>query len=219
MHRTAQVHQAAIVQRRAKLRARRQHVFQLHCQHRRRHIAIFYRKSPAEPAAPVEILERRQLQPAHLRQQSKRPVAQPQRPQPVATRVVGHAVRKIRAHILHAQLVDQEFAQFINPRQQRLEVPAQILVAQLLKQPGVLVAHHGHTRRRRNYHRVGVRIQPHQPFGLAEGLAAEARVRVHLPAAGLPGAKLQLHAKPLQQTHHRAPCLRIQRVVIASNEQ
>jgi hypothetical protein len=41
---------------------------------------------------------------------------------------------------------------------------------------------------------------------------------MHLPATGLARPELHLHAKTLQQMHHRAPGLLEQRVVIAGNE-
>ena len=48
--------------------------------------------------------------PAHRAQQPQRPVADVQQAQRVAGRVVGHAVREVRADVLDAEHVDQELA-------------------------------------------------------------------------------------------------------------
>jgi len=42
---------------------------------------------------------------------------------------------------------------------------------------------------------------------------------MHLPAAGLGGAKLHLVAEALQQRHHGFPGIREQGVVVASDEE
>ncbi len=58
-----------------------------------------------------------------------------------------------------------------------------------------------------------------QPPGLAECLAAEPRVGMHLPATGLRPPELHLHAQPLKQTDYRSPGLRRQRAVITGYEE
>ncbi len=61
---------------------------------------------------------------AHFGQQAEGPVAEMKRAQAVATGVVGDAMRKICAHILHAQPVDEKLAQLIDPGQQGGELLA-----------------------------------------------------------------------------------------------
>ena len=147
VQRPAQVHQAAIVQSRAELCARRQHIIELHRQHRRRNVGVLHAERAAKSAATIQILERHEVQPPHLLQQPERPIAQLQRPEPMAARMVGHAMGKVRAHILRAQLVDEKLAQFVDSRQQCGEFLAEGLVSKLLKQPGILIADHCHAGR------------------------------------------------------------------------
>ena len=129
--------------------------------------------------------------PRTLASKPERPFAQVQSPQPMATGVIGDPVRKISAHILHAQLVDQELAQFVHARQQRRELLAQFFVPKFLKEPGVLVADHGDARRRGNHHRVRILVDAHETLGLRIGLGCGSRywrasVRSRSAPAGTP---------------------------------
>ena len=54
--------------------------------------------------------------PPHLAQQPQRPVADPEHPQPVAGRVVGHPVRVVGADVGDPEHVDQELRQLEGPR-------------------------------------------------------------------------------------------------------
>ena len=128
-------------------------------------------------------------------------------------------MRKVCADVFHAKPVDEELAQFVDAGQQRCELLAQIFVAQLLKEAGILIANHGHAGRGGNDDRFRVLIDADKTLGLREGFGAEAGIGVHLAAAGLLGVKIEVHAEPLQQAHHRPARLRKERVVIAGDKE
>ena len=71
---------------------------------------------PPKPQHSSASGELDEVDPAHRAQQPQRPVADPQQPQRVAGRVVGHAVRERGADVLDAELVDQELGQLEHAR-------------------------------------------------------------------------------------------------------
>ena len=54
--------------------------------------------------------------PRTAREQPRRAVADAEHPQRVAGRVIGHPVREVGAHVLHAEDVDEELAQLVDDR-------------------------------------------------------------------------------------------------------
>ncbi len=68
--------------------------------HRQRGVGVLDRERAAEAAALVGARQRAQLKAAHRAQQPQRPVAEPQRAQGVAGRVVGDRVRELGADVV-----------------------------------------------------------------------------------------------------------------------
>jgi hypothetical protein len=96
---------------------------------------FFTREGAAEPAARLRLWQLYQVDPAHLAEQAQRPVADPQQPQGVAGRVVGHPVREVDADVGDPEHVDQELRQFVGARRQVGGGGRQALVAGLLGDP------------------------------------------------------------------------------------
>ena len=116
----------------------------------------------------------------------------------------GHAVREVRAHVLHPEPVDQELA--------TARRPAASVLAEL-------VAQHARAGRRRADHRLGAVEHAREAPRQRRALARVARVHVHLAAAGLLEREVDLAAEPLEQPHDRAPRLWEERVVEAGDEE
>ena len=138
---------------------------------------------------------------------SSRSGASPRRrpAQRVAGRVVGHAVRVVRAHVLDPEPPAQELAQL----------------------PGALGQRRDRRARGPSPRRTALGDTTTSDSAKADanalaqprGLGAVAGVEVHLPAAGLLEREVDLAAQPLEQPHHRAPGAREERVVEAGDEQ
>ena len=73
-------------------------------------------KVPPKPQHSVALGQLAQVDVAHRPQQLQRPVADPEHPQRVAGRVVGHRVREGRPDVGHAEHVDEELAQLVGAR-------------------------------------------------------------------------------------------------------
>src|SRR5580698_4345121 len=125
----------------------------------------------------------------------------------MAGRVITDPVREHRAHVHHAQYVDEEFRQLIDAR------------ARVDAEYPELVPDHARTGGRRRDDSVIAREVPgefpRQPGG---GLPVAA-VEMHLAAAGLPGRETHLAVKPAQQRDDRPAGLRIQGVTQARDKQ
>ena len=160
-----------------------------------------------------------QVDAADLAQQPQRPVPDPQHPQAVAGRVVGHPVRVVGADVGDPEHVDQELRQLEGARGHLPGGRRQPGVAGLGGQPGVLVADRPGARPARGHHRVvageGGDVPAHQRHRLRE----VAGVDVHLPAAGLGPRHLDGAAEPLQQPHRRLADVREQPVHQTGHEQ
>ena len=96
---------------------------------------------------------------------------------------------------------------------------AEFLIAQFLKEAGILVADHGDAGGGRNHNAFGVLVEPDKALGLRKSFGAEAGVGVHLSAAGLRRQKVELDAQPLKQPHHGSAGFGKERVVIAGDEE
>lgn len=219
MHCAAQMHEAAVVEGRAVFCARRQHIVQLGGEHCGRDLCVFDGKCAAKAAAAVKIVERDEVQPTDFAKQAKRAFTEMEGAHTVATGVIGDAVGKVGPHIFGAEAVDDEFTQFVHPRHEVIQLTAHLLVAEFLKQSGVLVADHGDTGRRGNDDGFRVLVKANKALGLGESFAAKAGIGVHLSATGLGRAKFDFHAQPLEEPHDRAAGLRKKRVVVAGDEE
>ena len=112
----ADVHQTRRVGGGQDLGAGGEHVVDLVVAHRHRRVGVLDRERPAEPAALVGALERHQGQAVDLGQQPLRAVPDPEQPDRVAGRVEHDPVREARPDVGHAQHVDQELGQLVDPR-------------------------------------------------------------------------------------------------------
>ena len=113
--RPADVHQAAVVAGDQHLRAGLAHVAGLVGDHRHRGVGVLDREGAAEAAALLGPRQLDEVEAAHRLQQPCGPVADAQHPQRVAGRVVGHAVREVRADVGHPEHVDEELRQLVGP--------------------------------------------------------------------------------------------------------
>ena len=79
---------------------------------------FFTAKVPPNPQHDSACGQLDQVDAAHRAQQLQRLVADPQHPQRVAGRVIGHPVREVRADIGHPEHVDQELRQLVGAARQ-----------------------------------------------------------------------------------------------------
>ena len=63
---------------------------------------------------------------------------------PVAAGVIRDAVRKVSAHVLDAEAIDEELAQLVNPGHKGSELIAERFISQFVEEHGILIADHGH---------------------------------------------------------------------------
>ena len=96
---------------------------------------------------------------------------------------------------------------------------AQVVVAELGKEAGVLVADHGDARGGGNYDDIGVLIEADEVPGLGKRLGTEAGIGVHLAAAGLLGTEFDFDAEPLEQSDNSTAGFRKKCVVVARDEE
>jgi hypothetical protein len=137
----------------------------------------------------------------------------------MATGVVRNPMGEVGSDVFNAETVDEKLTEFEDPGNEGLELLAQFLVSKFGNQTGVLIANHGHARRRGDHDGLGILIKADEALGLGEGLAAEAGVGVHLSATGLLGGEVQIDAQPFKQTDDGAASLGVERVVIAGDEE
>ena len=191
----------------------------LSVEHRRRRVGVLHRERPAEAAARLRVRQLDEVDALHLAQEAQRAVADLEQAQPVARRVVGHAVREVRADVLHAEDVDEQLAELVHARPDRRDLAGQPVVLRQLGQARVAVADHRGARSRRGDDRVVLAEHADEPARQRHGLQLVAGVRVHLPAAGLLLREDDLVPEPLEQPHHGLPRLREERVVEACDEE
>jgi hypothetical protein len=215
----ADVHQAGAVAGAAQLGVGGQHVAHLVGEHGGGDVGVLHREGAAEPAARLRLWQLHQVDPAHLAEQAQRPVADPQQPQGVAGRVVGHPVREVGADVGDPEHVDQELRQFVGARRQVGGGGRQALVAGLLGHPGVLVADGPGAGAARHHHRVVAGEAGDVPADQGKRLTGVAGVDVRLPAAGLRERHLDALAEPLQQPDGGLADLREHPVDQAGHEQ
>ena len=122
----ADVHQARPVAGDQHLRAARAHGGRLVLPHRGGGVGVLDREGAPEPAALVGAREVDQLEPAHRAQEAVGPVADREAAQRVAGRVVRGARVQLGAHVLGAELVDEQLRQLEDApaqRRDRLQQP------------------------------------------------------------------------------------------------
>jgi len=142
-----------------------------------------------------------------------------ERAETVATGMVSDAMREAGADVFNAEAVNEEFAELVDAGQKGGEILAEVVVSQLLKESGILLADHGDARGRGNDDGFGVPIEADEALGLRERFSAEAGVGVHLPATGLLGEEVERDAEALQQAHHGAAGFREEGVVVTGDEE
>jgi hypothetical protein len=148
------VHQAAVIDRGADFRAGIEHIANFVRQHGRRYISILDGKSAPKSATLLHILNRLQIEAAHLLQQPDWNIAQVQAAHGVTARVIGNFVRIGRADILDAQLAHEKLGKLVDPRQERFNLRDQLRIAIHLGGFHIVVAHHGDAGGRRNHYRL-----------------------------------------------------------------
>jgi len=217
----ADVQQAGVVGRADVLGAGLAHGGKLVVEHRRRGVGVLDGERPAEAAALLAVGQVDQLEPADVLQEPQRRVADPERAQRVAGRVVGDAVWERRADVVDAELVGDELGELEHAPRDRAQRGRAGAGRLLLSQQRVLLADHRGARARRRDDRVVGGAVEHLQEALhqRQSLAPVARVRVQLPAARLFERERDLVPEPLQQRHGRATRLREERVVHARDEQ
>ena len=157
--------------------------------------------------------------PLNRAQQPQRPLADPQQPQRMAGRVVGHPVREVRPDVGHAQHVGQEFRQLPGAGRDRLRRLGQRRVTGQPGHVGVLVPDRGRARPARHHDRVVALERRHMVADQRDRLPRVAAVDVHLPAAGLRPGHLHAHAQPFQHPDRGLAHLRRHAVHQARDEQ
>jgi len=213
----ADVRQAGVVGRRHVRRAGAADRGALVGQHRGGDVGVLHREGAAETAALLRAGQLDQVQSAYRAEQSQRPVAQPQHPQPVAGRVVGDPVREDGAEVGHPEHVDQQFGEFVDPGGEVGDRRREHRVRS--GQPGVRLAHHRHARPGRRHHGVVPAEGVDEATDQRHRLGPVPAVGVHLPAAGLVGRELDGVAEPFQDAYHGASGVREHQVVHAGDEE
>jgi hypothetical protein len=179
-------------------------------EHRGRRLGVLQRERAAEPAARVGRGQFDQVQAADVAQQLERLVPHAEHAQRVAGRVVGDAVREVRADVGHAEHVGEELGQLVGPARHRHGTPVQVRVH---------LADHPGTRTGRRDDRVVAVERLRVPLRELHRVRAVTRVVVHLAAAGLRRGEVDLAAEPLQQADHRTRGVGEERVGETCGEQ
>ncbi len=105
--------------------------------------AFLMEKVPPKPQQRSRFSSGTRSMPAHLAQQAQGPIAEVQRPQSVTACVIGDAMRKICAHVVDAELVDEKFTQLINLGSNACKLLRSSSLPSSSNSAGILIADHG----------------------------------------------------------------------------
>ena len=215
----ADVHQAGVVAGDQHLGAGLADVPRLVGAHRHRGVGVLDREGAAEAAALLRGRQVGEPDPADRLQQPARPVADAEHPQRVAGRVVGHPVREVGADVGHAEHVDEELAELVDPRRGLRDGSLQGGVTGPPGHDRVLVAGGAGARSGRRHDRVvpGERVdeRAHHRHRLVEVAGVDHRLRT----AGLRLGELHVHPQPAQQRDHGLAGVGEHRVVDAGDRE
>ena len=135
----------------------------------------------------------------------------------MARRVIGDAVRIRSTDVFEPKTSDQEFAQLEHARGQSFDSARERGVA--LCELGIGLADSADAGSRRRYDHLHVLEDTHEAPRQAQSFRSIAGVEVHLSAAGLSAAELDLVTKPLEQPDRRYPRGRAERIGQAGDEE
>ena len=213
------MHKAAIVYSSADFCARVQHGADFVGEHGGGDVCVLDGEGATKATAFLDVLNRLQVEAAHVFQEADGNVAEVQAAHGVTTGVIRDLVRIGGADVFDTEFADEKFRELVDAREERFDICDELGVVVHLGGFHIVIAHHCYAGGRRNDDGLRILIDADKVADNGDGFAQVAGVPVHLAAAGLLGAELDFVAEAFEDAYDGFACLGKESVVVAGDEE